>query len=252
MPDLSTLMPIDELNRLPCTNVAEAVQTLLEAGGALADALCQHRPYRDYAALLDQAEQLLTALPEADQIATLNAHPRIGASGAVLRRQSGLSYREQGGGDGGPPTSEAARVDARLAELNDEYEARFGFRFVVFVDRRPRAAIIPVLEARLGNTREQELATARGEVLAIAHDRLRLLGGVGLPTGRAMDENDATHHPARRALLHELHRSALEVYGEERVADPALQAALELATTAVWRVMGEPLDPLQWEPYPRG
>jgi OHCU decarboxylase len=248
MPDLPRLIPIEELNRLPCADVAGAVQTLLESGAALAAALCQHRPYPDYDALLDRAEQLLTALPEADQITTLNAHPRIGASAALLWRQSGLSYREQGGAS----TPDAAGVDARLSELNELYEARFGFRFVVFVNRRTRAAIIPALETRLGNTRDQELATAMGELLAIARDRLRLLGGVGLASDRAMDDDDSTYHPARRALLHELHRSALEVYGEERVADPALRAALELATTAVWRVMGERLDPLQWEPYPRG
>jgi 2-oxo-4-hydroxy-4-carboxy--5-ureidoimidazoline (OHCU) decarboxylase len=247
MPDLPTLVPIEELNRLPCAHVAEAVQVLLEAGGALADALCQRRPYRDYAALLDQAEPILGALPEADQIATLNAHPRIGTSAALLRRQLGFSYQEQGSA----PAPDAAEVDGRLADLNEQYEARFGFRFVVFVDRRPRAAIIPVLEARLGNTRDQELATGRAEVLAIARDRLAVLGGVGLASSRAMDDDDSTHHPARRALLHELHRSALEVYGEERVADPALRVALELATTAVWRVMGERLDPLLWEPYPR-
>ena len=248
MPELPRLVPIEELNRLPCIAVADAVQTLLESGGALAEAVCQQRPYQDYNELLDRAELLLAALPEADQIATLNAHPRIGASAAVLRRQSGLSYREQGSASAPDPPE----VDARLAELNERYEARFGFRFVVFVKRRPRASIVPVLEARLRNTRDQELATGRAEVLAIARDRLGLLGGVRLARSRGMDEDDSTHHPARRALLQQLHRSALEVYGEERVADPALRAALELATTAVWRVMGERLDPLWWEPYPRG
>jgi 2-oxo-4-hydroxy-4-carboxy-5-ureidoimidazoline decarboxylase len=245
MPELPVLVPIEELNRLACADVAAAVQPLLESGSALARALCEHRPYADYGALLDRAEQVLAALAEVDQIATLNAHPRIGASAEVLRRQSGLSYREQG-------TTATAEVNARLAELNDAYEARFGFRFVVFVNRRPRAAIVPVLEARLGNPRDAELATGRAEVLAIARDRLRLLGGVGLASGGTMDDDDSTHHPARRALLHELHRLALDVYGEERVADPLLQTALELATTAVWRVMGERLDPLLWEPYPHG
>jgi 2-oxo-4-hydroxy-4-carboxy-5-ureidoimidazoline decarboxylase len=245
MPDLPALLPIEELNRLPCADVAGAVQPLLESGGVLAKALCEHRPYRDYDDLLGRAEQLLAGLPEVDQIAALNAHPRIGASAEVLRRQSGLSYREQG-------NISTVEVDARLAELNDAYEARFGFRFVVFVNRRPRSAIAPVLEARLGNPRDAELAIGRAEVLAIARDRLRLLGGVGLASGGTMDDDDSTHHPARRALLHELHRLALDVYGEERVADPLLQTALELATTAVWRVLGERLDPLLWEPYPRG
>ena len=40
-------------------------------------------------------------------------------------------------------------VLAELAELNKTYEEKFGFRFVVFVNRRPRAEILPVLRERL-------------------------------------------------------------------------------------------------------
>jgi len=43
---------------------------------------------------------------------------------------------------------------------------------VVFVAGRPKAAIVPVLRERLERTRDQELATAVGEVVAIARDRL--------------------------------------------------------------------------------
>ena len=56
--------------------------------------------------------------------------------------------------------------------------------------------------------------------------------------------------PARLAVLEELQRSALDVYGEERCAEAGLQQALGLAATALWRVMTEPLDPLGPEPFP--
>ena len=62
---------------------------------------------------------------------------------------------------------------AELAELNRRYEERFGFRFVVFVDRRPKAEIVPVLRERLERTREEELDTALSELVAIARDRWR-------------------------------------------------------------------------------
>ena len=41
----------------------------------------------------------------------------------------------------------------RARGVNDRYEERFGFRFVVFVDRRPKAEILPVLRERLERTR---------------------------------------------------------------------------------------------------
>jgi 2-oxo-4-hydroxy-4-carboxy--5-ureidoimidazoline (OHCU) decarboxylase len=62
-------------------------------------------------------------------------------------------------------------VLAELAELNAAYEERFGFRFVVFVNGRPRRAIVPVLRERLRRTREEELATAVDELVQIAVNR---------------------------------------------------------------------------------
>ena len=43
---------------------------------------------------------------------------------------------------------------AELAALNRAYEEKFGFRFVVFVNRRPREEILTVLRERIGRTRE--------------------------------------------------------------------------------------------------
>ena len=62
-------------------------------------------------------------------------------------------------------------IETELADLNQVYEEKFGFRFVVFVNRRPKAAILDVLRERLERTREEELETAANELVAIARDR---------------------------------------------------------------------------------
>ena len=113
---------------------------------------------------LAEARDLLRELPEAEQVEALNAHPPIGARGLT-----GRSGAEQGADDD-------AAVLARLAELNEAYEERFGFRFLVFVNRRPRREIVPVLEERLERTREQELETGLDELVAIARDRAATAG----------------------------------------------------------------------------
>ena len=87
----------------------------------------------------------------------------IGADPATL---SATSRREQAAGD-----DPATLRD--LATLNEEYERRFGFRFVVWVNGRSKSALIPVLRSRLRYDRERELATGIAEFLAIAADRLR-------------------------------------------------------------------------------
>ena len=119
--------------------------------------------------MLARARQILAELGDAEQIAVINAHPRIGERAERVRSQSAHAFREQGyDRDDTPPD-----VFARLAHLNDEYEQKFGFRFVVFVNGRSKAAIVPVLEARLRGSRAEELQTALLDIVAIAEDRLR-------------------------------------------------------------------------------
>jgi 2-oxo-4-hydroxy-4-carboxy--5-ureidoimidazoline (OHCU) decarboxylase len=110
---------------------------------------------------LGVAREVARSLSDDEKKEVLDAHPAIGA-----RNLSARSAAEQGGG-GDPAVLE------ELAHLNREYEERFGFRFVVFVNRRPKSGILPVLRERIGRTREQELETALDELVAIAEDRWR-------------------------------------------------------------------------------
>ena len=108
---------------------------------------------------LGRAREVARALPDADRKAVLDAHPAIGARAASER-----SRAEQGSDDD-------PQVLAELAELNGAYEEKFGFRFVVFVNRRPRREIVPILRERLERSREEELATGVDELVQIAIDR---------------------------------------------------------------------------------
>ena len=108
---------------------------------------------------LGQARAVLAGLPEEAQVEALNTHPRIGEPGGS--EQSGL---EQGSDD--DPVLLAA-----LRRLNKSYEEKFGFRFVVFVNERPRAEVLSVLRERLQHSRREELGTGLDELVAIALDR---------------------------------------------------------------------------------
>jgi 2-oxo-4-hydroxy-4-carboxy-5-ureidoimidazoline decarboxylase len=108
---------------------------------------------------LEAAQDLVRQLPEDEVLEALSAHPAIGA-----KELSARSAREQG-------TDQDAATEAELIALNRAYEEKFGFRFVVFVDNRPKRAIVPILRERLGRTRAEELDTALSELVAIARDR---------------------------------------------------------------------------------
>ena len=111
---------------------------------------------------LGSARAVIAELSEEEKLEALNAHPAIGARGPLSAR----SAAEQGG-DADPS------ILTELAYQNQIYEEKFGFRFVVFVNRRPKAEILDVLRERIQRTREEELDTALEELVAIAEDRWR-------------------------------------------------------------------------------
>ena len=108
---------------------------------------------------LGSADKVFAELTEQEQREALNAHPAIGA-----RNLSEHSAAEQSGG--GHPA-----VLTELAYLNQVYEEKFGFRFVVFVDGRPKSEILKVLQERLERSPDEELETGLSELVAIARDR---------------------------------------------------------------------------------
>ena len=108
---------------------------------------------------LGVAPDVIRDVPEHEMLEALSAHPAIGA-----KKLSERSAREQG-------LDDDAATESALAELNRAYEEKFGFRFVVFVNRRPKAAIVPILRERLERTRVEELETGLVELVAIARDR---------------------------------------------------------------------------------
>jgi len=140
------------------TIAREELDAIFERAPSLAERVRGNDP----ASIVASARGLIAQMSERERIAVLNAHPRIGADPASL---SVLSRHEQGG---------AAELETLrdLVRLNDEYEGRFGFRFVVFVAGRSKSEIVPVLRERLRRTRAQELATGIDEFLAIVRDRL--------------------------------------------------------------------------------
>jgi 2-oxo-4-hydroxy-4-carboxy--5-ureidoimidazoline (OHCU) decarboxylase len=111
---------------------------------------------------LEAARTLVHELPDDEKKEVLDAHPAIG-------QRSGLSARsaaEQG-------ADEDPEVLDELARLNFEYEQRHGFRFVVFVNRRPKREILEVLRTRIERQTHDERETALDELVSIAEDRWR-------------------------------------------------------------------------------
>jgi 2-oxo-4-hydroxy-4-carboxy--5-ureidoimidazoline (OHCU) decarboxylase/GNAT superfamily N-acetyltransferase len=209
---------VADLDRLPDAAFVAEMAPLVEGAPAFLEALAGARPLETDERLVMAAFDIAHSLPEEARVQLIDAHPRIGAApGTVSDLSSGEQGHAQiatgtppawaptgdgtgnGAGDGygayedeslfsaaelaeeaaAQRAAELRRADEELAMLNELYEQRFGFRYVIFVAGRPRDAIVPLLEHALVNDREVELRRAVDDAIYIAGDRLRRLRGLG-------------------------------------------------------------------------
>jgi 2-oxo-4-hydroxy-4-carboxy--5-ureidoimidazoline (OHCU) decarboxylase len=162
-----------DLEALDAAAFATQLAPLFEGAPRFLARLAGGRPYDSWADLFAQAREIAHAMPEAEQLELVDAHPRLGAP---RERVSALSFREQGydGAPAGQPTEDDP-LAATLARLNDAYESRLGFRYCVFVAGRPHGALLAAFEAALAADRDTELDRAIDAVVDIAMARQRTL-----------------------------------------------------------------------------
>lgn len=166
---------VEALDALDPTACEAVLGPLFEGAPRFLARLAAARPFRDVATLFARARAIAHAMPEAEQVELIDAHPRLGAPPGSV---STVSFREQGyDREAADAAAEAgrARIASELDRLNRAYEARFGFRYCVFVAGRPREALLPGFEAALTADREAELRRALDAVVDIAADRYATL-----------------------------------------------------------------------------
>jgi 2-oxo-4-hydroxy-4-carboxy-5-ureidoimidazoline decarboxylase len=173
-------MDIETLDGCPTSTFTAAVAPLFEGAPRFLGRLAAARPFGSPEALFAAARTIAWAMSRDEQHELIDAHPRLGAPSTTV---SALSFREQGydreAADARAAESamERARLADELDRLNAAYEARFGFRYCVFVAGRPREALLPGMVAALDADPESEIGRALDAVIDIAADRYAKLGG---------------------------------------------------------------------------
>jgi 2-oxo-4-hydroxy-4-carboxy-5-ureidoimidazoline decarboxylase len=157
-------MTLPELNDLP---PAEAQQTFLRCCGSRrwVKLMTARRPFATAADLLAAADEVARELAPEDWLEAFAAHPRIGE-----RSASAWSQQEQAAA-----LDAEASVQERLARGNREYEAKFGFIFIVFASGKTPEQILSLLEHRMEHDRDMEIRTAAREQQQITRNRLQKL-----------------------------------------------------------------------------
>ena len=122
------------------------------------------RPFAGTQAMARTADALWAALAPADWLEAFSAHPKIGAGGA------GWSDQEQAG-----LADAAEQTKRRLVDANRDYQARFGYIFIVCATGKRADEMLAQLEARLRHDAGEELGIAAEEQRKITRLRLNKL-----------------------------------------------------------------------------
>ena len=133
------------------------------------------RPFASAQALLEAAEGVWFSLSEADWLQAFAQHPRIGE-----RKEASTAYLSHSEAEQAAALETLEDVADGLIVANRLYEARFGFRYLVFASGRTAPELFAILRERLTHTREEELLEAARQQHRITV--LRMAKYLGQPT----------------------------------------------------------------------
>jgi len=150
----------------------EATKELLQCCGSKrwASATATARPYDTLDLLLSTANDIWWSLDRSDWLEAFRSHPKIGekkAADKVSAQSQQWSRQEQSGVD-------EASHDT-LAALNEAYEQKFGFIFIICATGKTSDEILTALRERLQHDLDAELPIAAAEQSQITELRLKKL-----------------------------------------------------------------------------
>jgi 2-oxo-4-hydroxy-4-carboxy-5-ureidoimidazoline decarboxylase len=131
-------------------------------------------PFASHGAVLAGAERVWAGLGPDDLREAFAHHPQIGGDLAALRARFPSTAAWSGGEQAGVAAADDAVLQA-LAAGNARYLARFGYIFIVCATGKSAAEMLALLESRLANPPERELAIAAAEQAGITRLRLEKL-----------------------------------------------------------------------------
>ena len=135
--------------------------------------MVDNRPYRSAEELRSAADENWENLADKDYLQAFDGHPKIGDVGSLKAKYA--NTKELAAGEQSAVNEANEQTIMALANGNSAYEKKFGFIFIVCATGKSAAEMLALLEARMPNTREQELMNAAQQQRKIFHLRLEKL-----------------------------------------------------------------------------
>jgi OHCU decarboxylase len=172
------LFSFHEINRVAINNANRATKEefvrllggVFEDSPWVAERALAARPFENVDELHSKLCEVVRQAGREEQLGLIRAHPDLVGRAALEGTLSTASKSEQASAGLDRLTPDEVQ---RFQNYNAEYQARFGFPFVICARLNKKEAILKGFETRLKNSREQELRTALEEIYKIAYLRLQ-------------------------------------------------------------------------------
>ena len=165
-------MNLDTLNVASPSDFIAALAGIYEHSPWVAETIVTQRPFADVDALAHAMADAVAQAGDEAQMRLIRAHPQLAGKAAIAGELTESSTREQRGAGLDQCTPEEF---ARLTQLNDAYQEKFGFPFILAVKGHTRDSILANLAARLPNGVAEERVEALWQIDRIARFRLETL-----------------------------------------------------------------------------
>ena len=161
---------VADLNALSHADFVRIIGPVFEHSPWIADLAAAKRPFATFEHLRRGLCETVQRASEALQLGLIRAHPDLVGRAALAGTLTKESKGEQAsaGLDKLPPEEVA-----KFQSLNQQYQAKFGFPFIICARLNKKEAILAGFERRLKHSRSEEIKTALEEVFKIAELRLK-------------------------------------------------------------------------------
>jgi 2-oxo-4-hydroxy-4-carboxy-5-ureidoimidazoline decarboxylase len=160
---------LDTLNAMSVADFTATLGAIFEHSPWVAERAAARRPFASVQQLHEAMADAVRGAAEEERIALIRAHPELAGKAAVRGELTEESTREQKGAGLDQCSPEEF---ARMQDLNQRYNEKFGFPFVIAVKGHDRHSILDNFARRLENQRDAEAKECIEQIIRIGGFRL--------------------------------------------------------------------------------
>ncbi len=162
-------MNIDTINNLSMGDLESRLQACCHCS-AWAKRVADAAPFSTAEGLLEVCASQWLRATEQEILEAFSGHPQIGDMEALRNK-----YASTAGAEQGQVTGADESVLLALRDQNQAYLDKFGFIFIVCATGKSAGEMLALLEARINNSRDEELANGareQGEIMKLRLTKL--------------------------------------------------------------------------------